>query len=62
MAVIEIPQAYLEIELENFEKNVIKYDAIKKGLIEPERCEHCDYCKATKVLKKPISLEELDFE
>lgn len=62
LAVIEIPQAYLEIELENFEKNVIKYDAIKKGLIEPERCEHCDYCKATKVLKKPISLEELNFE
>lgn len=60
LAVIEIPQAYLEIELENFEKNVIKYDAIKKGLIEPERCEHCDYCKSTKVLKNPIKMEELD--
>ena len=60
LAVIEIPQAYLEIELENFAKNVIKYDAIKKGLIEPERCEHCDYCKSTKVLKNPIKMEELD--
>ena len=61
-AIIEIPQSYLDVELGRFRKNVQFYDAIKKGLIEPDRCEHCAYCKATKVLTKPISLEELDYE
>jgi len=27
-----------------------RYDKIKKGLIEPGRCEKCDYCKQTKVI------------
>jgi hypothetical protein len=34
------------------------YDAIKQGVIEPERCGKCDYCKRTKVLKKPTDSEE----
>lgn len=62
IAVIEVPQSYLDVELENFKNNIMTYDAIKHGLIEPERCEHCDYCKATKVLKNAISMEELDYE
>nr|DAG66082.1 MAG TPA: Putative exonuclease [Caudoviricetes sp.] len=62
LAVIEVPQSYLDIELKNFKDKVQFYDGIKKGIFEPERCEHCYYCKETKVLKNPISLEELEFE
>ncbi len=62
IAVVEVPQAYLDVELEHFKKNVQYYDGIKKGIFKAERCEHCDYCKATKVLTKPKRLEELDFE
>ena len=62
IAVVEVPQSYLDVELERFKKNVQFYDGIKKGFFEVERCEHCDYCKATKKLTKPIQLEELDFE
>lgn len=40
----------LEYELAKFESKAPVYDAIKNGVLEPERCEHCDYCKATKVL------------
>lgn len=61
-AIIEIPQSYLDVELERFRKNVQYFDAIKKGLIEPGRCEHCTFCKATKVLTEPLSLEVLEFE
>lgn len=61
-AVIEIPQSYLDVELERFKKEVTYFDAIKKGLIEPERCEHCAFCKATKILTEPISLEVLEYE
>lgn len=62
LAVVEVSPAYLELELENFKQKVMLYDAIKKGLVGPQRCEHCDYCKATKVLTRAIKMEELDFE
>ena len=35
---------------------------VKRGEIAPERCEKCAYCRATKKLTKPITLEELDME
>lgn len=62
LAVIEVSPAYLEVELENFKSKVAFYDGIKRGLFEPQRCEHCDYCKSTKVLKKVMTIEELDYE
>lgn len=60
--IVQIPQEFLDYELEEFCENVPLYDAIKKGLIEPERCEHCDFCKRTKVLKQPRMLGVLDYE
>ncbi len=62
IGIFEIPQSYLDVELESFRSKVMLYDTIKKGMIEPERCEHCDYCKASKVLSKAVSLEMLDYE
>ena len=62
IAIIEIPQEILDFELDRFKKKVQFFDAVKKGVFPPERCEHCDYCKSTKVLKAPVRLEELDFE
>ena len=60
LAVIEVSPAYLELELAIFEEKVMRYDAIKSGAIEPKRCEHCNYCKSTKVLTRAISMEELN--
>ena len=48
----------LDFALEQFKANVELYDAIKKGVIEPERCGKCDYCKSTKVLTQPTDSEE----
>lgn len=48
---IEIPQEFLNERLNYFKGMVQRYVDIKKGLIEPVRCEHCDYCKATKKFK-----------
>jgi hypothetical protein len=62
LAIIEVPQSYLDVCLEVFKQNIMHFDAIKNGIIEPERCEHCNHCKATKVLENVIDLEELDFE
>lgn len=60
LAVIEVSPAYLELELAIFEEKVMRYDAIKSGAIKPKRCEHCNYCKSTKVLTRAISMEELN--
>ena len=60
--IFEIPQSYLDVELDRFKRNIQYFDAIKKGLIEPERCEHCTFCKSTKVLREPKSLEVLEYE
>lgn len=45
---LHIPQEYLDERLEYFRGMLPRYIAIKRGDIQPERCEHCDYCKATK--------------
>lgn len=48
----------IEFAFDKFKANVELYDAIKKGIIEPERCGKCDYCKKTKVLTAPTDSEE----
>lgn len=53
IAVIQIPQHVLDMALNIVESKIERYDLIKQGLVEPMRCEHCDYCKSTKVLTEP---------
>ena len=62
IAVIEVTQDRLDAEMEYLYTKLPRFDAIKRGLIEPERCEKCAYCRATKRLTKPITIEELDME
>lgn len=45
-----IPQREMDIALELMLDKLPAIDAIKRGQVEPERCERCDYCKQTKVL------------
>lgn len=59
---VEITKAERDACMKYLEAKLPRFDAIKRGLIEPERCEHCAYCRATKRLTKPITLEELDME
>lgn len=61
LELIEIPKHYLDASLEIVKSKIVRYDAIKKGLIEPNRCGKCDYCKRTKKLQRVISLEELEY-
>lgn len=51
--VIQIPQPYLDTALKLVEAKIERFDLIKHGDVEPIRCEKCDYCKQTKVLKEP---------
>ena len=51
--VIQIPQHVLDAVYNMVEAKIERFDLIKQGDVEPVRCEKCDYCKASKVLKAP---------
>lgn len=40
-------------------QNVGRIQLLKAGEAKPTRCEECDYCKTTKILKTPIHYSEL---
>lgn len=56
LEVCEINQYDLDEELENIKKRVQRFNLIKKGEIEPERCEDygCNYCTESRILTEPI--------
>ena len=56
LAIAKIEQADLDEALEIVIKNAPRYQAIKRGEIEPERCEDydCNYCTETYVITEPI--------
>lgn len=59
-AVIHIEQSYLDAELLALKPKMPYFDAIKTGAIEPPRCEHCKYCKATRRLTHPMTIDEFE--
>ena len=56
LEVCEIKQYDLDEALENVKKNIVRFQAIKNGDVEPERCEEydCDYCTETRIIDEPI--------
>lgn len=56
LAVAEISPYDLDEALETVKALAPRFQAIKKGEIEPERCEEygCDYCTATHLITEPI--------
>ncbi len=55
--VIEVPKWRREEILDEVKKHTPRFVKIKKGLLEPERCGVCEYCRATKKIKEPIDFE-----
>lgn len=54
--VIEIPQELMDAELKALRSKLPYFDAMRQGIIEPERCGHCAYCRQTKKVEMPSSL------
>lgn len=56
LEVCEIKQYDLDDALENVKKNIGRYQAIKNGELEPERCEdyNCDYCTESRIITEAI--------
>lgn len=53
ICVLRIPQHILDAAYRLVEAKIERFDLIKTGDVEPIRCEKCDYCKETKILKEP---------
>ncbi len=51
--IIEIPQHILDTALGMVAAKIERFDLIKTGQVEPRRCETCDYCKRTKIIRAP---------
>lgn len=60
LAVIQIPQHWIDSAMEVIKNEISLIDAVKRGDIEADRCGKCDYCRATKKLSRVISADELE--
>ena len=48
LGIFQIPQTTLDLAMGEVGENMPHFIAVKKGEIEPTRCECCDYCKKTR--------------
>ena len=55
--VIELPQHTLDTALKVVEAKIDRFDLVKMGEIDADRCGRCEYCKQTKILTAPSVFE-----
>lgn len=55
--VIDVPAWHREKKLDEAEKSMPRVLAVKNGVEAPRRCGGCEYCRATKMIEKPIDFE-----
>ena len=58
--VVWIPQERLDTEMEILRRQLPRMEAVKAGIIEPNRCGKCAYCRSTHMIMNISSLD--DFE
>lgn len=59
-AIVSIPQELLDYWLHRIEDEQPRIEAVKNGELEPKRCGHCEYCRATKKLTGITDLYALE--
>ena len=60
--VVQVEQSRLDAELDFLKNLMPRFDAMTHGIIEPERCGKCAYCRATKKLSGAVPLTYYDME
>ena len=58
--IIQIEQERMDAEMAWLEQVLPRYEAIKSGAIEPERCECCAWCRQSRILTGPELLGEME--
>lgn len=59
LAVMSIPDEVLDIKLEQLKEDLVHINNIKTGVIPPQRCEKCDYCRWTKKLTHILDYRDI---
>jgi len=59
IAAMEIKQERLDFCLDVVKRDLGRIMLVKKGEVEPQRCEKCDYCKKTKQLTEIVDYTEV---
>lgn len=57
--IIEITQPYLDAALDFVQQNIEHVLNVKHEIIPPTRCNCCAYCKMSKTLTAPVSIESI---
>ena len=60
IALLQVPQDVIDDRMDMVNHYAPIFQMIKLGLQEPTRCEKCDYCKATRVLRGVIDYRDLE--
>ena len=58
LVLVEVEKHRREACLEYIAEKLPRLDAVKRGIIEPHRCELCEYCRATRKISGPIGMDE----
>ncbi|MBO5435360.1 PD-(D/E)XK nuclease-like domain-containing protein [bacterium] len=57
--IIEITQPYLDAALKFVEDHIQHVMDVKNGIVQAEKCETCFYCKTSKILKQPVTIDTI---
>ena len=58
--IIQVEQERMDAELALLEQQLPRFEAVKGGVIDPERCDKCEYCRESRVLMGPELLGDFD--
>ena len=58
--IVQIEQERMDAELAWLEQVLPRYEAVKSGAIDPERCEACEWCRQSRILMGPELLGDFD--
>lgn len=58
--IVQIEQERMDAELAWLEQVLPRYEAVKSGAIDPERCEGCAWCRQSRVLMGPELLGDME--
>lgn len=59
LLLVEITQDALDDAMARLREALPRFDAMRGGIIEPERCGSCSWCRTTEKITRPITIEEL---
>ncbi|MBQ2437824.1 MAG: PD-(D/E)XK nuclease-like domain-containing protein [Clostridia bacterium] len=57
ITVVKIPQARLDAEIDFIGTRIEMFKAMRAGVLSPDRCENCAYCRATRKLTEAVPLD-----